>query len=169
MAAGSTYTPISTQTVSGSPSSVTFSSIPGTYTDLLVVTQTAFTAGTDVYYRFNGDTASNYSDTILYGDGTSAGSTFASNATKGILDYYGNPITTLGASMMYWNILNYANTTTYKTSVSRSSRGSSGTDTIVNLWRSTAAITSITLGGGSALSQTWVNGSTITIYGIAAA
>lgn len=165
----STYEPIATQTVSGSPSSVTFSSIPSTYTDLLVVTQTAFTAATDVYFRFNGDTATNYSYTILYGDGTSAGSARASSASAGILDYYGNPTTTLGNSMMYFNVFNYANTTTYKTTLSRSSRGSGGTDAIVNLWRSTAAVTSITLGGGSALSQGWVNGSTITLYGIKAA
>lgn len=172
MAAGSTYTPIATQTISGSPTSVTFSSIPGTYTDLMVVTQTAFTAGTDLYYRFNGDTGSNYSNTILFGTGSTAGSARNSSATAGILDYYGNPITTVGDSMMYMNIFNYANTTTYKTSLSRSSRGTSsggGTDAIVNLWRSTAAITSITFGGGSGLSQTWVNGSVISLYGIAAA
>ena len=61
-----TYEPIATNTLGSAASSVTFSSIPSTYTDLIVVMNYANSTGlADVFFRFNGDTGSNYSDTIL--------------------------------------------------------------------------------------------------------
>ena len=75
MAAGSTYTPIATTTASGSASSVTFSSIPSTYTDLVIVADILGAASTaDAVLRFNSDTTSNYSETVIRGDGSSAAS-----------------------------------------------------------------------------------------------
>jgi hypothetical protein len=65
--------------------------------------------------------------------------------------------------------MNYSNTSTYKTSISRSGNpASEGTDVIVGLWRNTAAISTIdivTLSGGTQ----FVAGSIFTLYGIAAA
>ena len=74
MAAGSTYTPIATQTLSSGQSSITFSSISSAYTDLVLI---AAIKGTSTIYRqltVNGDNGSNYSMTDLFGDGSSAGS-----------------------------------------------------------------------------------------------
>jgi hypothetical protein len=62
--------------------------------------------------------------------------------------------------------MNYSNATTYKTMLSRANNGAAGVDAIANLWRSTAAISSITvkITGGNMKA-----GSTFTLYGIAAA
>jgi hypothetical protein len=58
MAAGNTYEAIATQTLGSAAASVTFSSIPGTYTDLvLVVAMEHVTTGTEnIVMQFNGDT-----------------------------------------------------------------------------------------------------------------
>ena len=70
----STYTAIATQTASGSTTALTFSSIPQTYTDLVIVC--LLTAGNtgDAYLRYNSDTGTNYSDTALRGNGSAASS-----------------------------------------------------------------------------------------------
>ena len=168
MAAGSTYTPIATQSISGSPTSVTFSSIPSTYTDLIVVINAALTTQNDVGLRLNGDTGTNYSRTILYGTGSAAGSVTGGGANQGQIEYYGSPNTTLGGSTIIVNFMNYSNTTTYKTVLSRSNNASSGVDAVVNLWRSTAAINQIEFKPYTG-TMTWVTGSQFTLYGIAAA
>jgi hypothetical protein len=63
MAAGNTYEAIATQTLGSAAASVTFSSIPGTYTDLVIVcTPLRVTAGAEeLVFQFNSDTGSNYS------------------------------------------------------------------------------------------------------------
>lgn len=165
MAAGSTYTPIATYTASGSIGSYTFSSIPSTYTDLVVVLAPIAAGGAaDIYMTYNGDTAGNYSSTILYGSGSSAGSTRYSNQSNIIIDFYGSAISS-EISNRILQIQNYSNTTTYKTALSRANRAGSGLDAIVGLWRSTAAISSITF----TLSSSFASGSTFTLYGITAA
>jgi hypothetical protein len=168
MAAGSTYTPIETKSITGSPTSVTFSSIPSTYTDLVVVINGARSATNDIGVRLNGDTGTNYSRTILYGTGSAAGSVTGGGANQGQADYYGTVDTTLGGSVQILNFMNYSNTTTYKTFLVRSNNASLGVDALVNLWRSTAAINSIEFRPYSG-SQTWNTGSQFTLYGIAAA
>jgi hypothetical protein len=76
MAAGATYFPIATTTLGSSSASVTLSSIPSTYTDLLLVCNlTANTAPLNMGIRFNSDTSSLYSGTALGGNGSTAAST----------------------------------------------------------------------------------------------
>lgn len=162
MAAGSTYTPITTTTVSGSAvANVTWSSISSAYTDLIIVTNLLTTSGGNgVGIQFNGDTGSNYSFTYMYGNGSSAASGRASSQTNGQIDR----TAANGAGITH--IMNYSNTTTYKTFVSR---GNTGGEVFawVNLWRSTSAINSIKLfcNDGSNFSV----GSQLTLYGILAA
>jgi hypothetical protein len=84
MAAGNTYEAIATQTLGSAAASVTFSSIPGTYTDLVVVIAGTLTTGSDnVSFQLNGDSGANYSVTVLTGDGSTASSGRASNLTDG--------------------------------------------------------------------------------------
>jgi hypothetical protein len=66
-----TYEPIETQTLGSAAASVTFSSITGSYTDLILVSSisTTHTATTSLVIQLNGDTATNYSNTRLLGDG----------------------------------------------------------------------------------------------------
>ena len=165
----STYTPIATTTLGSAQSSVTFSSL-GSYTDLILVSNVAVaTAGTSLNMRFNSDSAGNYSYTTLYGDGTSAASVRGTNATKGYIAWYVAPNTSL-EMVNVTHIMNYGNNTTYKTAISRANRASAsnspGTESVVSLWRSTAAITSITIAADSGNIST---NSTFTIYGIKAA
>jgi hypothetical protein len=180
MAAGNTYTPIATTTLGSNTASYTFSSIPATYTDLVIVMNYsgALSAGTagnmSAYLRMNSDTASNYSQTLIYGFGTTANSGRESNQTIYFINDYGYIASTsgiFGNSVIH--IMNYANTAYYKTILERTSnidnaQGSAfGVVSGVGQWRSTAAVTSITLlMPGTNVYRT---GSTFTLYGIAAA
>jgi len=168
MPAGSTYTPIATTTLGSASNTVTFSSIPGTYTDLLLAYGVKTSSATDVLCRFNSDTGSNYSQTVLQGNGTAASSGRASNQTRILLDSCGYP-NNPAPNVCNVSFMNYSNSTTYKTCLIRAGNpASEGVDAIVGLWRSTSAITSIdivTLSGGT----TFVAGSIFTIYGFSAA
>jgi hypothetical protein len=168
MAAGTTYEPIATNTLSSNQASVTFSGIAGTYTDLVLIVSANQTPTFNTQFiRFNGDTGTNYSYTILTGNGTSAVSARGSTNDAWYSGYYAVPPTTNYGTEIY-SFQNYANTTTYKTGLSRTGRASGGTDAMVGLWRNTAAITSVTyaISGTSAF---LTSGSTFTLYGIAAA
>lgn len=165
MAAGSTYTPIATYTVPSNTTSYTFSSIPSTYTDLVVVCRAGAVSNSDLTFRVNGDTGTNYSSTFLWGDGSTAGSARTTSVAFGYFTYYGS-IETLGHSVHIGQFMNYSNTTTYKTVLARSANASRGVDAVANLWRNTAAINSITLIGANA---NLLAGSVLTLYGISAA
>jgi hypothetical protein len=162
----STYEPIATTTLSSAQSSVTFSSISGSYTDLILIVSGTSATSQQIALEFNGDTGSNYSMTALYGDGSSAASARATSTTTmyGGLGWFGTSTTT---STTIAHIMNYSNTTTYKTVVGRGNLSSSYVHAGVGLWRSTAAITSIkiTVNGG----YNWNSGTSFTLYGIKAA
>lgn len=160
MAAANTYTqvPGCSITLGSTASSVTFSSIPATYTDLVAVIAT--TTSGDISYRINGDTGSNYSQTIIYAY-SAFGSTRTTSATSNFLNYGSNN----GNFFATLQFNNYSNTTTYKTSILRDNANGTTTDVMVGLWRSTAAINSITFTPPS----TFAIGSTFNLYGITAA
>ncbi len=161
-----TYTPLATTTLSSAAASVTFSSISGSYTDLILVTNaTIGTGNEDLQIQFNSDTATNYSWTSVDGSGTVAVSSRVSNTNTPRLGGSYGAINTTNA-IWITNIQNYSNTTTHKTYVSRGSNAGYGVSATVGLWRSTSAITSIKLfPSASTLSL----GSTFTLYGILAA
>jgi hypothetical protein len=161
-----TYEPIATTTLSSAAATVTFSSISASYTDLICVVSATWSGADNSSFGFifNGDSASNYSITQLYGDGSSATSGRNSNQSKAVIGQI-NP-TEIGTTIFQFQ--NYSNSTTYKTTLSRSNVAGVIVLTGVALWRSTAAINEITLGyfdvGG-----TFDTGSTFTLYGIKAA
>ena len=163
----STYTPIQTQTLGSAQASVTFSSIPSTYTDLrLVITTTNNSPATsNLQIQFNGDTGSNYSYTRLLGDGSSASSSRGATQTAGAIGYYADDANDFGTFTS--DIMNYSNATTYKTVIARGSAASVMVSAYVSLWSSTAAITSLLVKNSSAVN--FKAGSTFTLYGIAAA
>ena len=168
MAAGATYTPIATTTLGSDQTSVTFSSISGSYTDLVCIVNGAVTSADNTYMDFNGDTAANYSQTALRGNGSSALSNRYSSNNYIVNDVTSFPDTTLSDYTLIVNINNYSNSTTYKTSLSRSNQAGTGVATSVGLWRSTAAITQIDIipvSGGSIINT----GTVATLYGILAA
>lgn len=160
----STYTPIATTTLGSAAASITFNSL-GSYTDIrVVVVGTTASNGQDFSIRFNGDSGSNYSWTILQGNGSSAISARGSNTTYGFL--IGSSSNTT-PTMATADIQSYAGSP-YKTVISRGGDVGNGyVQAVVSTWRNTAAITSITIlsAGGANLST----GTTATIYGIKAA
>jgi hypothetical protein len=168
MAAGSTYTPLATQTLASATATVTFSSISGSYTDLVLVCSGKSNTATLDYTRIrvNSDTGANYSRTYLGGNGSSAYSGRDTSATS-----YIDGIAPTTASGIYaptiFNLQNYSNTTTYKTILSKGGSANDSTGAIVGLWRNTAAITSIDISNIN--SNSFAPGSTFTLYGIAAA
>jgi hypothetical protein len=166
-----TYEPIGTPVTLGSAvPTVTFSSIPSTYTDLVLIASVLGSGGTNDYgysMRFNSDTATNYSGTHLWGNGTASFSTRQTSGTYAYIQqqqYYSTTIPMIAIT----SIMNYANATTYKTLISRNDYPSVDTEAGVYLWRKTPeAITSITVLLAS--STNFAIGSTFSLYGIKAA
>lgn len=159
----STYTPIATTTLGSSAATITFSSIPSTYTDLVMIFRgnndaSANRAG---YIRFNSDSGTNYSYTLVQGDGSSAGSGRDSNIAQ---SFFANVLGDNTTAIT--QVMNYANTTTNKTFLSRGSSSSTVVQAIVGLWRSTAAINTITL---SLNASNYASGTTVTLYGVKSA
>ena len=164
-----TYEPIATQTLGATAADVTFSSISGSYTDLVLITQNKMN-GSQANLRIqvgNGsvDTGSNYSDTYLSGNGTSATSGRDSSVNHIFFTNVSYPQTTTFNFSIH-NFQNYSNTTTYKTVLSRSNNSAIGTDAVVGLWRSTSAINIIKIFPAN---NNFETGSTFTLYGIASA
>ena len=166
MAAGNTYVAIASQTLASTATSVTFSSISGAYTDLVLVMRYSNASADTAFLRFNSDSGSNYSTTYLYGNGTTAGSARDTGYSLAYLDIFtSNSSGDTPISIV--NVMNYANTTTYKTLLNRNSHTEKGVSATVSLWRNTAAITSIYLANGSG--GNFTSGSTFSLYGILAA
>jgi hypothetical protein len=167
MAAGSTYTPIATYTAGSSFTTYSFTSIPSTYTDLVIIMNAKSASGTpSIYMQYNGDTtSSNYSYTGMYGRvaGAVAGGSRATtiNWVSAFMD---------GVSPNNFNngiiqINNYSNTTTYKTNLCRWAGADYEVDAMVGMWKSTSAINQVTLTAQTSLAA----GCTFTLYGIKAA
>ena len=168
MAAGSTYTPIATTTGTGSSGTVTFTSIPTTYTDIILIAQYTPSAGSILNCQVgNGslDTGSNYSSTILTNTGSL--SYRYSNRTSAYVGPQNNSTSTTAPTTQIMHFMNYSNTTTNKTFLNRYNDPSGGELTAtVSLWRSTSAINRISLQLSTGNFNT---SSTFTLYGIAAA
>ena len=163
MPALSSYTPIATSTLTATANSVTFSSIPATYTDLILIYNGASTnSNQNTRIQFNGDTATNYSFTALSGNGTVANSSRGSSVAHINMNEQAGSQTQTTVRL---NVMNYANTNTYKTTISRYGTALGGPEAIVGLWRNTAAITSIKFFLNGA--ETFIVGSTFSLYGIA--
>jgi len=166
----STYTPIATQTLGSSAGSVTFSSIPGTYTDLVLIAtsrDTNASTATTMFVRVNNVSSGTlYSNTLLLGDGTVAASQRASNQNE--IGVYVSTGSSAASGIFASNILhfqNYANTTTNKTILGRSNNAGTTVRASVALFRSTNAITEINLLPATAFDT----GSTFTLYGVKSA
>jgi hypothetical protein len=162
--ATATYIPIATQTLGSAATSITFSSIPSTYTDLRLVFSGATVGGGNFLVQYNGDTATNYSFTDLYGTGSSANATYGTTQSSITLTQAGGIPTTI--VMMAFDIFSYASSIN-KTCLATYSNDENGGGTVeltVGLWRSTAAITSIKIFPGSPYS--FASNSTATLWGI---
>jgi hypothetical protein len=164
MAAGPTRYPIATTTLTSAVASYTFSSIPSTYTDLvLVATIKGSTNDDTVLIQFNSDTGTNYSNSFIYGTSSATGSQRQSGQTAMRIGS-GNTNTNFDGYIA--NIHNYSNSVAYKTVGSRENASSNLATATAGLWRSSSVITSILIKRGSGNIEA---GSTLTLYGIQAA
>jgi len=174
----SSYESIQTVTVgAGGASSVTFSSIPSTYSHLQIraTARTTFSAPVDCNMRYNADTGNNYDAHYLRGDGSSVSAGFSGSNISAIfvgnLSYNTTAPYNSTFNAMIIDILDYNNTNKYKTSRSLSGYDTNGNGTypglislMSGLWMNTNAITSINLysGDGANLPQY----SSFALYGI---
>jgi hypothetical protein len=161
-----TYTALANITLGSSASSVTFSSIPATYRDLVLVINGSNTANATLQSQFNGDTASNYTVVDAFGSGSSPSSSTSGANTAMNLTQNG----AIGAGRVAFVVqfMDYSATDKHKTVLVRKNMdGSSfpGVGMVAGRWASTSALNSIRLApsGGS-----FTSGSTFSLYGIAA-
>ena len=163
-----TYEKIATTTLGAGAFDFTLNSIPATYTDLRLVIVGKGDGG-EIYPEgyLNGVTTGGlYSNTLLQGNGTSATSgrnTGANRLNLGAPQYPNNT----NFTFITIDLFSYAGSTfkTLLTTVSTDKNGTGGVANIASLFRSTSAITSITItDGGAAVG--WAAGTTATLYGI---
>ena len=164
-----TYTLIASTTVgAGGTASIDFTSIPSTYTDLMIKISSRFASTSSlVKITYNGNTSS-YSRKGLVGEAGSASSYTANDAFIAYTDSASfNTANTFGNADIY--IPNYAGSN-YKSASSDSVKEDNGTSYYVDaigasLWSNTAAITSISLSDLSG-GQNFLQYSTAYLYGI---
>jgi hypothetical protein len=158
----------STVTVgAGGAASMDFTSIPSTYTDLLVLVSSRNSGANnndDLLMRFNGSSTS-YSNKSIYGTGTGAASNspFTTYIYGGSNNGNTSTASTFSSNLLY--IPNYAGSTNKSVSVEGVQENNSAQafmNIIAGLWSNTAAITSISLSSGA----NFVQYSTATLYGI---
>lgn len=159
-----TYEPIATQTLGSTTSTVTFSSIPQTYTDLIFSCNYSVNATYNLFVRVNGDTGNNYGTTGLDGYPNSARS--YRNTSQSWMNLGFSDVANQRQSAII-HFMNYSNTTTYKTALSRQNSPTQYVLLAAGLWLNTAAITSISV--NTLTADVFATGSTFTLYGIKAA
>jgi hypothetical protein len=158
------YDSLATVTVGTAVSSITFAGIPSGYKHLQI---RAISKGagstTNTTYQFNGDTGSNYSWHLLYGQGSSALAAGGANAT---FIYLGTQSATADTfSTQIIDVLDYADTNKYKTTrnlVGYENNSAGEVGLFSGSWRNTAAVTSITF----SLSTSFQQYSTFALYGV---
>jgi len=160
-----TYTLIDSTTLTSSASSVTFSSISGSYRDLVLVIE--ITGGNGDFYprlQYNNDTGSNYSYVEMQGNGSSVNSYYGTSETGIQLN---GAYASIGNTAFYTvNIFDYSATDKHKTSLSRSNRANQIVNAMAQRWANTSAISTIKI--YSANGNTMASGGKVYLYGIEA-
>lgn len=153
-----TYVALGTVILSGASASVTFSSIPATYRDLIIVMTGSTSNTTNPRVQFNGDTG-NGSYVYMLGTGSSTGS--GANTDAALVGGLANGV----QQSMIIQVMDYSATDKHKTILSRSNSTSEPVWAFASRWASTAAVNQVRL-----LNQAGTNfnsGSTFSLFGIA--
>jgi hypothetical protein len=162
---------IATVTVgSGGAADIEFTSISSSYQHLqirYIVRSTQAATETGINARLNGDTGSNYAWHYLFGDGTSAvASAGATQTAINFVNVAGASATSSSFAVGVLDILDYANTSKYKTLrllQGWDGNGSGRLNFSSGLWMNTAANTSVKLYPSSG---NWAQYSHFALYGI---
>jgi len=160
-----TYLPLATVTTGSASSSITFSSIPATYRDLILVINGQLASNNTMGLRFNSDSGSNYL-MVMMRDKSPTG---AESLTETGTSIYTNWSTARSGDrhQTIFQIMDYSATDKHKTVLSRNNYTDitplQRSETVASRWTNTSAITSMTLiTGTNALSS----GFTASLYGI---
>tara|TARA_R110001606_G_scaffold134770_1_gene271417 strand:- start:4 stop:471 length:468 start_codon:yes stop_codon:yes gene_type:complete len=150
------FTVLGNTTLTTSSASVTVSSIPGGYKDLVLVCSMQNTVGNGSFLiQINGDTGSNYNWVRMFG---SAQSSSTSNDTKGAIGNFG-----ASASNSLVQFSDYSATDKHKSILSRTNDANYLVSAYANRWASTSAITSfVVYPAGNA----FTSGSTFRLLGV---
>jgi len=176
MPAGRTYATIATTSISSTTSSVTFTSIPQTYTDIVLIMTPVLGTASYPYLRFNSDSGNNYTDIYMNGNpsGTANGGSRTSQSRGYIAEYVTHLTDSNAKTNIVVNIMSYTNTDAHKNWLARGNAPYTGTysgvELIAGRWASTSAITSITVGtAAGGVDYNLGAGTIISLYGIARA
>lgn len=149
-----TYDLIASNVLTSNVSSVTFSSLPQTYRDLVVVVRKATTTNFELQLGGQPDTVSNVR---MWGDGSTTGSQSATN-NSGVGTYN-------QANLAIWQVMDYSTTNKHKTVLMRANTTSGsfpGATAAAGRWGYTNAVSTITISTGG----TFESGDTFYVYGI---
>lgn len=155
----SAYTAIASTTLTSAAASVTFSSIPQDFRDLVLIYNVTATANIFTGGEFNGVTT-DFNFVRMQGNGTSPDSGTSTSFVP-----FGGVIASGRTVMGIYQIMDYAQTDKHKSFLMREDDAASRTIAYAGRWANTAALTSIAL---TASSSTYPAGSTFSLYGIAA-
>jgi hypothetical protein len=164
-----TYDCLATVTLSSTANTIVFSSISSAYTDLILVGRTSSAGANTPRFRLNGDSGTNYDHWEFYTSTSAPASNSSSGDTVGT---FGFSFTTSAPAtsepgIFIANFADYSNTSKQKSVLVHWANRASGIGFITNNWKSTNAVTSITISSGSSFpSSATGTGSIFTLYGI---
>jgi hypothetical protein len=156
-----TYTPLATVTLGGTASSVTFSSIPASYRDLIIVISGTASQIVNIAVQFNGDTGANFSFVNATGTGAAA----ASLAGTAALSESGRMNST--ESNTIFQVMDYSATDKHTTMLGRGNSSGDLTEMSATRWANTAAVTSVKVISHPS-PRTFSTGTTFSLYGVIA-
>ena len=163
-----TYESIQSTILGSNTTTVTLSSIPNTFTDLILVIQpgNSTSSGAAIRHRINGDTGPYYSSLFIDGLTGNAITANASNQTQMDIGWRLGVDTTSLNQVYILQYQSYASTVIGKGLMMRGGGPTQATDIMIGLWRDNTAINSLSFTIGQPSSGNFVAGSTFTLYGI---
>ena len=150
------WVPLATTTLGASASSVTFSSIPSGYRDLILVVAGTGSSSGSIRIQMNNDTGSNYTYVDAFGNGSSAASSSGTLTSAIVADLYATESNGIA------HIMDYSATYNQKTILARGNAASGIARMVANRWANTSAVTEIDVFPSSG---NFNSGSTISLYG----
>ena len=161
-----TYVPLATLTLASADGSITFSSIPASYRDLILVVEASHSstaADYDLHLQLNGDAGSNYSYVSMYGLGSGSGASFSGTAAFAVLGNIAKSDRGYNAPNII-QIQDYSATDKHKTMLCRYNSSAYIVGASASRWANTTAVNSITLTINTA--PNFKIGSTFSLYGV---
>ena len=156
-----TYTPLATVTLGSSASSVTFSSIPATYRDLVVIVEGETATSGRPVMRFNADTVSNYTSVMMAGGSSTYSATTSTTYIDPIPDY-----SVTGKFSAIWQVMDYSATDKHKSVLVRLNQHAGlVVHATAGRWANTNAVTTVAILTNNGANYS--SGTTFSLYAIA--